>query len=348
MLLFIDSFDHYTIPSDVAKKWTSQDASGISALVAGRNGQAIRFTTSAVGWCLKGTPLRDTLIAGMAFRVAATANIVLMQFRDPGYAIANVCLTSAGAISLTLSTNNSGGNTVVATSATTPISAGNWYYIEAKFTMDDTNGYFEVKIDEVSVVDFTGDTSRQGASPYSQLGAVLIGGSILSFQSTRTLDIDDLYIADTLAGQVMDYVGDCRIACLYPNGEGNTQEWTAQGGGNHYDEVKEAKLDNDTTYEECTTYPKKTLYTFDDLTGVVGSVAAIQTVAATRKTQTGGAVYAHTVRSNGIDTDGDDKAFSAGSSYNYTTQIWEQDPSDSVDWTEARVNAVEAGVNRNA
>ncbi len=350
-LLFIDSFDHYNIPADNSKKWTAQYPTGIAAISPARNGNGLRLTGVSSG-LIKGLAQRDYLITGFAFRCAATVQAVIVELYDVGYCQLVANLTAAGAIEIRSynTAPGTGGTVLLATSAAGLISSGDWYYIEVKGYLHDTIGFFEVKIDGTSVVSFTGDTKRASASPYTQLAGVALGNyqGVSAAGTNRTFDFDDFYICDSLGVNNNDYLGDCRIACLYPDGEGTTQEWTPQGGGTHFSEVDETLLDSDTTYESCTTYPRKTLYTFQDIGGTVGSIAGIQTAAAIRKTQTGGAIHKHTVRSNSIDTDGSDKAFSGGTAYNYSTQIWEQDPSDLTDWTEAKVNAIEAGINRTA
>lgn len=343
-LLFMDSFDHYAA-ADLNKKWSTMGGAGIS-MVAGRNGNALQLTGVSGAFALKGVGQRATLVCGFAFAITSLGNDVIVTFYDAGFAEVHICVTAAGAISISCATNNTGGNTVVATSATTPITANVWYYVEAKCTLDDVNGYVEVLVDGVSVVDFTGDTHRQTAGLYTQLAGICLHTLILSFQDNRTLKYDDLYILDTLGTVNNDFIGDCRIACLLPDGEGTTQEWTPLGGGAHYTEVDEASMDSDTTYEELSAATGKTLYAFQSLSGVVGAVAAVQTVAATRKLSTGGALYNHIIRSQAVDSPGDDKSFAYGAIYNFTTQMWEVDPSDSNDWTEARVNALEAGVDR--
>lgn len=345
-LLFIDSFEHYTAPTDLNKKWSSMGTVGITPVVSARNGRGLQFAGGDFSWVLKGLAQKATLLLGVAFKPTALGNWVLAQFWDPGYCVGSICLTAAGAISLVVH-NGPASDTVVATSATTPVSAGNWYYLEAKYTLADVGGYIEAKIDQVSAITFTGDTKRVTASPYTQLAGIALGPavSISGFQGAHTVQHDDVYMLDTLGVRNNDYLGDCRIACLYPDGDGNVNAWTALSGGAHFNEVKEALLDSDTTYEHCATYPLKTLYTFGNLTGSVGSVAGVQTVAAARKTATGGAVYRHVLRTLGTDVEGADAAFTAGSAYDFSTQVYETD-SAGVDWSEAKVNAIEAGVNR--
>jgi hypothetical protein len=153
MLLFCDSFDHYTTPS---QKWTASQRQGISA----GNGRSLAagYTESngvaGTGGSLTkiiATPV-DTLIAGGG--VKWTRYEVFRWYFQEGATIhIAIQMNSSGFVEI----RRGAGGTLLAT-GTAGFSAGVYRHLEVKCKVHDTTGYVEVRVDGVVDVTFSGDT----------------------------------------------------------------------------------------------------------------------------------------------------------------------------------------------
>jgi len=149
---------------------------------------------------------------------------------------------------------------------------------------------------------------------------------------------DDLYLTDST-----DFLGDCRVECLIPSGNGNSSQWVGSDATStdNYLLVDETSLDGDTTYVEADSVGDKDTYAMDDLETAAGTVYAVQTILAQRKTDAGSRQVAPVLRHSGTDYDG--TSVSVGDTYAFGIEIEEQNPGTSSAWSIADVNAIEFG-----
>lgn len=205
--------------------------------------------------------------------------------------------------------------------------------IEYKYVPDSSSGIFQVKVNGILDIDYSGNTvpgSETTLDKVSTVGAYY-GGQYHVF--------DDLIFDDA------NWVGDTRIYGLSPDGAGATTQWTASAGSNYQcvDEVPASDGD----YVSVNSNDQIDTYSLANL-GV--SPYSIKSVQATARAQKEGAStpqnIALVLRQGGTDYPGSDQALLT--SFRMFAELWENDPNTSSPWTESGVNSLEAGVKSRA
>jgi len=138
---------------------------------------------------------------------------------------------------------------------------------------DAPNGIFEVYINGINRINFTGDT-KPGAD--TTVNNIQIHG--LSNASTF---YDDLALNDTTGVSDNSYCGDGHYVIMYPNGAGTTNDFSNSGstaGSNNYTYGDDFPSDGDTTYvySSSSSVGQQDQYTLSDyaLGGVVKKIYA--------------------------------------------------------------------------
>src|SRR4029077_1029352 len=108
--------------------------------------------------------------------------------------------------------------TTLATGATSLLNS-TWYYIEWKLTVDNTAGVSEVRINGDVEINFSGDTQ---ATVLSSIRQFQFEGEYDVFSDTGSVfSIDDIYVVDTTGSAPNNsFLGDVRVECLFPSGNG--------------------------------------------------------------------------------------------------------------------------------
>jgi len=219
------------------------------------------------------------------------------------------------------------GSTLVASSSQTfPLTGFHAIVVRAK--IDDAAGVIQVWVDGNLFIDYSGDT-KPGAD--SQISTVQYGIS-----SANSGMYDDIWLATSLISY------DAKIVGLRPSADGDLTEWTAFGGGSHYEKVREIPPDDDTSYEYSTVSGNRALYHIDDLDGVGKTILGLNVTAVMAETagsvgktrilaKTGGTVY------NGDDED-------LFITYSALNKFWATNPDTGVAWADADVDALQIGV----
>jgi hypothetical protein len=153
--------------------------------------------------------------------------------------------------------------------------------------------------------------------------------------------IDDLYILETGSSPNNNFLGDCRVDTLMPNGEGNYSAWTCSTGGTHSALVDEA-VPNTSDYVESSTAAQKDSWAFANLTAVTGTIFGAAINLAALKSDAGARDIKPLCRSGSTDSLG--SAFSLSTDQLYVQKIYEVDPNTASAWTESNVNSAEFGV----
>jgi len=124
-------------------------------------------------------------------------------------------------------------STLVA-SGTKQLDPKNWYVIEVRVKIDDTNGVIETRVDMIADASFSGDTK-----PGSETGVDLIRHGNLNHHTY----VDDIVLNDTSGTENNSWPGGVKCYPLRPNGDGATLEWTPTPGGSHYTTVDDSEPD---------------------------------------------------------------------------------------------------------
>ena len=327
-LLFVDGFD----AADTSIKWSSDLNPTQTAWATGRFGTGLSLAGKSR--MQKGIPASATVTCGFAFySPASTAGVFNEQFcfYADGGTVQHILLRyvpGGGAWQV------SRGGTVIATSATGVHPNGTWAYVEIKGSINATTGIVVLRVNGVEVINFTGNTKNGGTSTNIDSFQVRYDGGNGGQQW------DDLYCLNSLGTTNNDFLGDVRVQTLVPNGPGSNTQLTPSAGAN-WDAVNELPY-SATDYVSGSTVGNKDTYATSDLPAGY-SVIAVQANATAMKTDAGTRNLKTTIRAGGTDYS-DTTAAALTTSDRTISSVRETNPSGSVAWSQASVNAMEIGV----
>ncbi len=327
-LRFIDGFEHYSIPSQLPMKWTSYANSGISTMTGRRAGTTalrLNYTGDTVSLTLDA---QSSWVMGFAFCMFGNETQDLIRFYDPSDGVQlSISIGSDGTIRLYRSTST------LLVQSTNALSIGVWNYIEIKFTVADSGGTFEVRVNESVWATYTGDTKQ--STSLTTVSRFQIYG--------RTSDcaFDDLYICDTTGAVNNNYLGDCRIDTIYPNGVGNVDDFTPQGATTNWEAADETAFDGDTSYNYSNTVSAKDTFAFTNVPAITGTIFGVQANVGARKDDAGARVLRALARLASTDYESVDMPLATD--YLFARNIWQTNPNTSAAWAEADINGAEFG-----
>lgn len=205
----------------------------------------------------------------------------------------------------------------------------NWMYLEFKFTINNTAGAYTLKINGKTYLDRSGiDTYVAGTVGVDEFDFEHKGGGSDSFY------IDDLYISS-------DFLGDCRIDRIDPDGDGAVNAGTPLGAGDSYVEVDDGDtVDDDTTYI-TSIVNNQDLFTYSDLSAL-GTIHAVQMNVVCRETDASPFLIEQQVRI--ATTVYDETPITIiDTNYEIINRIMSVDPATSTAWTLSAINAAQFG-----
>lgn len=329
-LIFLDSFDHY-VTADMGKKWTVVSGASITAGQGRRGTAAVRFPNgvSSVEKSLGIT--QPTLIVGCAMRFTTmpTTAVDWLYIRDTGTTQVDLRLNATGKLQV-----NRGGTTLGV--GTAVLSLNTYYYIELFVTVHPTTGVAKVAVNGVLDINLTNQNTRQTAA--NQATAVRLG--LIQGFALGNCDIDDVYVCDSTGSTHTDFLGDCRVDCLLPTGDGTSQQWTPSTPGTHYTLVDDA-APNTTDYVASATVGQRDTYGMQDLSAMTGTIYGVQLNLAALKSDAGARSLKPLLLSGASEALGTATALST--SQTYTLHVQTTDPATGSAWTEAAINVLQCG-----
>ncbi|MDX9689775.1 MAG: hypothetical protein RBT70_04815 [Alphaproteobacteria bacterium] len=335
-LRFIDGFDHYTTTAAYAYKYTAYTASAAPGVGRRGGSNAARFANYGGDYLLKTLDDQATWIVGFAYKrdYASNDEKPILQLRDNTGAV-QVALCMHGIDGL-LRLWRGDQTTLLATSSIA-LPTGSWNFIELKTTIHDTTGSMELRVNGVTVATYTGDTKY--SSTIGTARSIRLSGGVYS--SSLYGWIDDLYICDGTGTTNNDFLGDCRVDTLYPNGVGATAQFTPTGSATNWENVDDVPSDEDSSYNASDTVGTIDSFTFTDMAVLNASVFGVQANILARKDDAGSRTLRAVVRVGGANYEGGDLPL--GDSYLNQQLIWPTNPATAGAWTETAINAAEFG-----
>jgi hypothetical protein len=333
-LLWCDGFETYGTslgarPSPdnvVARKYTTYNFQAFDDIVTGRKGLGYRFGSGSGFLRTQWLTSDSTLIVGCAVKVSTgTGSSYIFQ------------LYSTSSRSLSLLKTSDGELKVVRESTTLEETVGlnlvadTWYFIEFKAYCHDSAGTYEVKLNGLTVMSDTGlDTQTDTVRDYwPQVG---LGPGV-----TATITLDDFYVCDGTGSANNDFIGDCAVEVIYPNGD-DSVTWTPDSGGTNYTQLDEVIAD-DASYVQATT--GKDLYDYEP---VVTENIIYGVMVSTEAELTDATSYAikNVVSSNSVEAT--DTHTTIGIGLSSMDSVFEEDPNTSAAWLYGDVNVASFGV----
>jgi len=333
MLRFIDSFDHYAT-ADITKKWNAAPTATINSGGGRYGGNAIRVNDVSTGYLRKTLDAQATWIVGFAIMPTAfpTTNTAIFQLLDQGSTQVELRVYSDGTMALTRNgASLSGGLSTLA------LRIGAWYFIEVKVTIAAAvlANEVQVQVNGELVIDVTaGQQTKQTAN--ASANSIQLAGLV------PNTSFDDVYICDGTGLVNTDFLGDCRIYTMLPNGAGDQTDFGVVGSANNWSAVDDETPDDDATYVYSQTAAQRDLYNLQNLSISGATIYGVQTVLDCRKDDAGARTVAATIKTGGTIYDG--SAFSPGTTYQFYTETREVNPFTAVAWTDTDLTSLQAGV----
>lgn len=282
-----------------------------------------------------------TLIMGFACRILdhGSANPYRIMVFNGGGGLVELRVQHDGAIRFT------GVWGQGATSAVGVLPLNEWRYVEVKFVVDDTNGSYEVRVNQNTELSDSGiDTYSSGAVGTS---SVNLKGT---FGGADVDDIrwDDIYVLDDTGGVNDDFLGDVTVYTLRPDGDGNTSGLTNSGGDsiNNWSYVDDGATPSSADYVGSKIEGDLDTYTMTGLSSTAFEVHAMQTTIWCEKDSVGLKYMRPIVRTGstgGAQSDNVGDTIVLTEVYEYYMEPWDVNPDTGVGWTEGEINAIEIG-----
>jgi hypothetical protein len=334
-LRFVDSFDHYA-SALLTRKWFITDGGvGITAAQGRRGTSALRAQLSTYG-VTKNFDNQATWIVGCAFRmgtlpIGAVAQV--LKLIDGTSVQVDVRVNLDGTFSVTR-------NGTLLSTSTYVMPLSTYVYLEFKATISDAAGAYDLRINGASITSGSSVDTKNTANAYAN--RVALATSSLS-ASNCDFYFDDVYVCDGTGSANNDFLGDCRVDCYFPSGNGNSSQMVGSDGNSvdNYALVDEAAMNSDTDYVESSTVSNKDTYAFADITHSPTSIYGVQINMFAKKGDAGLRSIQSVTRSGGSDTDGTAKPL--GTDYTDEMEMRETDPNTSAAWTISGFNAAEFG-----
>ena len=284
-------------------------------------------------------PLEDTYIVGYA--------IYCETFDNEYHVQSQIWIYAASALNLNIIIDRNGlfrvqrYGTHLATSSS-GLSTSTWHYVEIKVTCKNSISAddFIIKVDGVEVLNLVAGTDTQLSATQGVDQFTFAGG----YNAIGNWFIDDLYICDLNGGVNDDFLGDVQVETLYPDGNGNTNDFVGSDADStdNYLLVDEPQQNADVDYTESDTPTELDLYTFDDMADAGAEVVGVGVRAYVKKSDSGARTGKHQARISGTNYEGDE--FSPAESYENMDYIWDEDPDTSSTWIKSGIDASEFGL----
>lgn len=359
-LLFMDSFANWgSAAVGALGKWTSivDITGGIFSLnaTAGRNGGPAAVFTEADPTDQRGSGTylaktlpngQTTLTVGFALNVSSRSagELTFLALNNITDRLIGLSILQTGQLRIRAGDETEFAlATLLGTTSGGVIAATNvWYYIEVQVVVSPTVGQVNIQVNGANVLTLSGvntDPLSLGSINNYQLGwppGTTINVVTLGFM------VCDHYVTNSSGSQNTGFLGDTRVACVFPNANGTTNQFAANGAASNYLCVNEASEDGDATYVSSATVGQIDEYTKTATPTNTGTIFGVQLCAVARKDAAGTRHNQNFILSDVSTTLGADNPLAL--SYAWYLDIIEQDPNTSAAWTKTGLDAAQIGV----
>jgi hypothetical protein len=227
-------------------------------------------------------------------------------------------------------------NLLGTSSLTLPLTS--WHLVELRWQASSaTSGIVQLWLDGTLTINLSGVDNTATANVNVQRFDLNTSGS-----AGTGFGFDDLAINDTAGTLNNGQIGEGSIVLLKPNGAGTNTAQTRGGtdSGANWSQVDELPVSL-TDYVFSATAGTRDTYALEDIPAGSWSVNCAEVVAYAQNSDIGAGSLGPTVKSGATTNEGTAQAL--GTTATFVRQLYETDPNTSVAWTNAAVNALEAG-----
>ncbi len=282
-------------------------------------------------------PIGPTIIVGTAWKQTSINPVshALMYFYDQGIIQCSLHQTFPGTLTFR------GGTAVFLAVAQDVLYNSSWMYLEVKVTIDNSAGAIIIKVDGKEVMNETGLDTQVSAN--AQVDSINLRNDPSTDDSW-----DDFVVMDENGGVNDDFIGEVTVETVFPDADGNRNDFTRFGGGsNNFEAVDDGITpDDDSTYNHSAVVGDDELYGHTALTIPLDNIHALVVRNHVRKEDAGARIVRALCRSNVTEVEGAD--FGPGFDWRFFDEVYENDPDTAAAWLEAAVNAAEFGFTINA
>jgi hypothetical protein len=272
---------------------------------------------------------------GLAIRISdaseANAGRRLIELRNASGPQCGVAINASGEIIAYRSTTA----TVLGTASGVTFSDAVWHYIEVEAFIHDSTGFINVYKDGAQILAVSGvDTKQQTADTITFFR---LYGTDGTGAQPNVFSWDDVYVTDQGIR-----LGESRVKTLYPNGVTADADWTPSGGGDNDEAVDETLVNGDTDYVASATPGDLDIYALGDLGFTPGTIHGLQLTMCARKDDAETREVRLKLKSGAVTEHGTTQAMAA--TYQYFSDVYEEDPDAEGPWTASAVNAMQIGI----
>lgn len=330
-MIFADGFDCYNNATDMisSRVWTTAGSlAGNYSTNLGRYGGGCFNRTSTSSSSLVATwPALNRVSVSFAIYLTGVNTDYWFQLTPASGSSPVRFFTSSGSPGL-VSVRN--GSTEF---ATFNMPVNQWCRIEIEAFRNATTGTLKIWVDEVLVVNFTGNTGNQD----------YVGMEIARYMAGR---LDDIAVwSHTGDAPNSAPLGDFRIHTLRPIANGNQNDGTPVGAASNWECVSDPQGgDDDATYVENQNVGNIDLFQLADLSGTPSAILGAQVYIKARSEASVSRKIQARVRSGSTEvSNGTDLSVPNAGTYSGHSAFFPVDPDTGASWTPAGINAMEAG-----
>lgn len=385
MLLFVDSFSHYT-QAFLGKKWdvvNNFNAVEIkleqSKDTVGRNGGGgVVYTGSETeGATQKGQYIQrnysavSTIICGLAFKqggTQCTPGARFLTFMDGNTVQVGILVLQTGQLRAVRSTTINGGydgfggggipreELTTLGESTNAIASSSFDFLEIKIVHHPVTGSIEVKRNGAAF--WTLSNVNTAFSGNNQSASVLVGGYDVSIGGVTVYHflrgtVTDFHLLNTVvngadANDPVDFIGDRHWEVVLPTSDLTYSDFTPFPSANHWENVDEIPPDDLTSYNATDTVGDKDSFGMASFTGPAAAEVLISYTMYSQKDAGGAVGVSGLMRSPaGVGgTDGNGTEFQVPDPFAFRQSFLCTDPDSSGAITVAIANAAEHGYER--
>jgi hypothetical protein len=315
-----------------------------SGVVTGRDGSTngawgCSGSSLSPAWTYVFPVVAPTVVIGFGFNSETLSSVKAMRLENASGIQLSLCLNgTTGRYELRL---GNAGTLLDQSSAGIVYSTDTWVHIQMKALLDTSSGSCVVKLNDVEIINYTGQTATANGDVTQVSGSVFANGSKISY--------DDLWVCDTVDATATqgrafdDFLGDLKVVTLVPDGAGDSTDWTPSTGSNYATLDENPPTTSDYVSDSADNTGDLDLYTATDLPGPTATVLAYQSKLYARKNDSGTALVDQMIKENGVTTSLSSHALSTTVS-SYTSDLLTQRPSDGALFTVTDINDIQIGV----